>query len=198
MPLQYVFSESQRSPSADPLVMWVRRQQRCLPCARRLLTPLPFAQFNGGPGCSSMEGCFSESGPYTVEEYSSPVTLKQNPWSWNRVSNNLCVLVSRLRSFLSPLLSPSPLLSSLLALRSPFLSSAQARTNRGAHQPQTLLCAASLRPPLALATLTATRARGATTPTRPPPRTTSRRCSPSTPRTRRCRSRTCTSPASRM
>lgn len=65
----YVYSASLNAPATDPLVVW----------------------FNGGPGCSSMEGLFSESGLYHVQEYSSPVSLYQNPFSWNNISNNLFI-----------------------------------------------------------------------------------------------------------
>lgn len=41
---------------------------------------------NGGPGCSSLGGMFTELGPFVVGE-SSSVTL--NPFSWNRVANVL-------------------------------------------------------------------------------------------------------------
>ena len=59
--------ESLNAPSTDPLVIW----------------------FNGGPGCSSLEGAFSESGLYHIEEFVSPPTLKVNPWSWTNVTNSL-------------------------------------------------------------------------------------------------------------
>ena len=49
------------------------------------------AWFNGGPGCSSMEGALSESGLYRIDQFSSPPTLSQNPWSWGNISNNLFI-----------------------------------------------------------------------------------------------------------
>ena len=69
--------------------------------------PPIFCRFNGGPGCSSMEGAFSESGPYHVTQFSNPPTLEVNPWSWNNETNNLCVSSSvcalpRARSSLPP------------------------------------------------------------------------------------------------
>lgn len=65
----YIYTESLNTPATDPVVLW----------------------FNGGPGCSSLEGLFSESGLYHVQEFSSPVTLYQNPWSWGNFSNNLFI-----------------------------------------------------------------------------------------------------------
>jgi len=42
----------------------------------------------GGPGCASEVALFFENGPYTIND---DLTLKQNPYSWNRVSNLLYV-----------------------------------------------------------------------------------------------------------
>ncbi|KAF0697753.1 Aste57867_11585 [Aphanomyces stellatus] len=58
----YWFVESQSSPEDDPLVMWL----------------------NGGPGCSSLGGFFTELGPFVVE---SDLTVKLNPYAWNRKAN---------------------------------------------------------------------------------------------------------------
>lgn len=60
--LHYLFIESQRNPSTDPLVLWL----------------------NGGPGCSSLLGWAQEHGPAMMEE-DSVFTL--NPYSWNKVAN---------------------------------------------------------------------------------------------------------------
>ena len=66
--LHYVYSDAiGADPSTAPLVVW----------------------FNGGPGCSSMEGLLSEAGPYHVQQFSSPPTLAFNPFTWNNASNNL-------------------------------------------------------------------------------------------------------------
>jgi len=58
----YWFVESQRSPSRDPVLLWL----------------------NGGPGCSSMDGLLEENGPFSVLENG---TLLDNPFSWNKIAN---------------------------------------------------------------------------------------------------------------
>ena len=57
--LHYVFIGSQDKDS-DPVVLW----------------------FNGGPGCSSLEGLFQEHGPCVIKD-DSPEMI-QNPFSWNQ------------------------------------------------------------------------------------------------------------------
>ena len=63
----YVFSESLTGKAGDPVVAW----------------------FNGGPGCSSLEGAFEESGLYHVQQFTNPPKIALNPFSWNNVSHNL-------------------------------------------------------------------------------------------------------------
>jgi serine carboxypeptidase-like clade 1 len=63
--LHYIFIESTRSPKNDPVVMWL----------------------NGGPGCSSLEGLFSELGPYHITP--GTTELYANPYTWNNISNLL-------------------------------------------------------------------------------------------------------------
>lgn len=63
--LHYWFVESQSSPTEDPLVLW----------------------FNGGPGCSSMEGMLREHGPFTIQDDGKNLTY--NPYSWNLAANVL-------------------------------------------------------------------------------------------------------------
>lgn len=63
--LHYWFVESQSNPQTDPLVLWL----------------------NGGPGCSSMGGLFTELGPFSVNDDSK--TLKLNDYSWNKMANIL-------------------------------------------------------------------------------------------------------------
>lgn len=59
----YWLVESQSDPENDPLVLWL----------------------NGGPGCSSLGGLFTELGPFKVNDDSK--TLKLNEFSWNKVAN---------------------------------------------------------------------------------------------------------------
>lgn len=61
----YWFVESQSNPSKDPVLLWL----------------------NGGPGCSSLGGLFTELGPFSVDDDGQ--TLKLNPYSWNKVANVL-------------------------------------------------------------------------------------------------------------
>ncbi|XP_013784600.1 lysosomal protective protein-like [Limulus polyphemus] len=61
--LHYWFVESQKSPTDDPVVLWM----------------------NGGPGCSSLDGLLNELGPFHVKEDGK--TLYDNPYSWNKVAN---------------------------------------------------------------------------------------------------------------
>lgn len=65
--LHYLFYASQGTPSTDPVVAW----------------------YNGGPGCSSLEGGFQESGPYWTT--TGGTTLQKNEYSWNLFANNLFI-----------------------------------------------------------------------------------------------------------
>lgn len=60
--MYYVYTESQRSPSKDPLVLWL----------------------TGGPGCSSVSAFFTEQGMIGFDAQGLP---KTNPHSWNKVVN---------------------------------------------------------------------------------------------------------------
>ncbi|KAJ3498382.1 hypothetical protein NLG97_g1159 [Lecanicillium saksenae] len=63
--LFFWFFESRNNPAKDPVVLWL----------------------NGGPGCSSMAGLFTELGPATIPNYDQkPV---RNDYSWN---NNASVI----------------------------------------------------------------------------------------------------------
>jgi cathepsin A (carboxypeptidase C) len=61
----YWFVESQKDPQNDPLILWL----------------------NGGPGCSSMGGFWTEHGPYRVLKDGK--TLIEDPYSWNSLANVL-------------------------------------------------------------------------------------------------------------
>lgn len=58
----YWHVESENSPSTDPLIFW----------------------FNGGPGCSSMGGFFTELGPFLVDKN---LSLQVNPGRWTTFAN---------------------------------------------------------------------------------------------------------------
>ncbi|KAK6049400.1 serine carboxypeptidase, partial [Cooperia oncophora] len=61
--LHYWFVESQNDPTSDPLIFW----------------------FNGGPGCSSLDGLLNEMGPYVAN--ADGKSLRENPYSWNKMAS---------------------------------------------------------------------------------------------------------------
>ncbi|XP_064102182.1 lysosomal protective protein-like isoform X2 [Macrobrachium nipponense] len=63
--LHYWFTESSNNPKDDPVMLWM----------------------NGGPGCSSLLGLFTELGPYRIDLDGK--TLVENVNSWNTVANML-------------------------------------------------------------------------------------------------------------
>lgn len=63
--LFYMFVESQRSPSTDPLMIWL----------------------TGGPGCSSMFAMFTEHGPFTLNFTANGTGLLVNPYTWTTEAN---------------------------------------------------------------------------------------------------------------
>ncbi|GAQ91793.1 serine carboxypeptidase [Klebsormidium nitens] len=68
--LFYYFVESERSPTDDPLVLWL----------------------NGGPGCSSFDGFVYEHGPFKFHPdngIDELPTLKLNKYSWSKVANTI-------------------------------------------------------------------------------------------------------------
>lgn len=71
------FVESQNDPSNDPLIFW----------------------FNGGPGCSSLDGLLNEMGPYVANEDGK--TLRENEYAWNKVDDPFILPYSSSTEFLS-------------------------------------------------------------------------------------------------
>lgn len=65
--LHYWFVESESNPSTDPVVLW----------------------FNGGPGCSSLDGFFYEHGPFEIA--SDYKTLVEREYRWNSIANMLYI-----------------------------------------------------------------------------------------------------------
>ncbi|CAJ0959782.1 unnamed protein product, partial [Mesorhabditis belari] len=61
--LHYWFVESQNDPVKDPVIFW----------------------FNGGPGCSSLDGLLNEMGPYVANLDGK--TLRKNEYSWNKLAS---------------------------------------------------------------------------------------------------------------
>jgi len=64
----YWLTKAVENPDTAPLILW----------------------YNGGPGCSSMGGLFTENGPFRVSSDASSVTLDQTA-SWNQFANMLFV-----------------------------------------------------------------------------------------------------------
>ncbi|RHY29256.1 hypothetical protein DYB32_005301 [Aphanomyces invadans] len=58
----YWLVEAEHNPETAPLALWL----------------------NGGPGCSSLIGFFTENGPFVV---ASDLSVKRNPYAWNRHMN---------------------------------------------------------------------------------------------------------------
>ncbi|CAD6197731.1 unnamed protein product [Caenorhabditis auriculariae] len=61
--LHYWFVEAQNDPKNAPLIFW----------------------FNGGPGCSSLDGLLNEMGPYVANLDGK--TLRKNEYSWNKLAS---------------------------------------------------------------------------------------------------------------
>ncbi|OQR86764.1 serine protease family S10, partial [Achlya hypogyna] len=76
----YWHVEAEENPSTAPLVLWL----------------------NGGPGCSSLIGFFTELGPFAVN---SDLTLKRNPYAWNRKVNMVFLESPAGVGFSAPLLN---------------------------------------------------------------------------------------------
>lgn len=65
--LHYWFVESESSPETAPTVLW----------------------FNGGPGCSSLDGFIYEHGPFEVSDDFKTLSLRE--YRWNRIVNMLYI-----------------------------------------------------------------------------------------------------------
>mmetsp|Transcript_6525 Transcript_6525/g.10489 ORF Transcript_6525/g.10489 Transcript_6525/m.10489 type:complete len:363 (+) Transcript_6525:42-1130(+) len=63
--LHYIFVESQGDKDADPILIWL----------------------NGGPGCSSLLGFFTEHGPFLTDG----TTFEENEHAWNKRANVLYI-----------------------------------------------------------------------------------------------------------
>lgn len=63
--MHYWLLQSQSNPATDPIVLWL----------------------NGGPGCSSMIGLFTENGPFRVTNINT--TISENVYAWNKIANVL-------------------------------------------------------------------------------------------------------------
>jgi hypothetical protein len=97
MNMHYVFIESERSPSTDPLIVWSATHTSCSTFARLPHAP---SRYNGGPGASSLFGLFVELGPLLLNDLSlaDPLynatgipQLVRNPWGWSSIANLLVV-----------------------------------------------------------------------------------------------------------
>ena len=64
--LFYWYHEAASSPETKPWLLWL----------------------NGGPGCSSLGGMFTELGPFVVD---ASMNVSLNPWSWNKIANVIFV-----------------------------------------------------------------------------------------------------------
>ncbi|KDO31612.1 hypothetical protein SPRG_03532 [Saprolegnia parasitica CBS 223.65] len=78
----YWLVESENDPANDPLVLWL----------------------NGGPGCSSLAGLFTELGPFVVE---GDLSVVRNTYAWNRKANLLFLESPAGVGFSQPLLNAS-------------------------------------------------------------------------------------------
>ena len=70
--LYFLLFDSRSNPSVDPLLIWI----------------------NGGPGCSSMIGAFTENGPYNLKynkTYDPKFKFEKNEYSWNQKANVLYI-----------------------------------------------------------------------------------------------------------
>lgn len=80
----YWLVESKNDPENDPLIFWWKYSLKNLHNI--------YYRYAGGPGCSSLEGFFSESGPYLAN---NDGTLRENPHSWIKVVFKIRLLSNR-------------------------------------------------------------------------------------------------------
>ncbi|KAF0698233.1 Aste57867_11137 [Aphanomyces stellatus] len=89
----YWLVESVSNPSLDPLILWL----------------------NGGPGCSSLGGgLFTEMGPFVVQ---NNLSVKRNPYAWNRQANIVYLDSPAGVGFSQPLLNASDYVDDVTAGR---------------------------------------------------------------------------------
>lgn len=91
--MHYIFIESERDPSSDP----VRRHPYRSRCFELVLLQV-LVWSNGGPGAASEFGLFTELGPYELSEASLRTreynatgvpSLFRNPYAWSQVASIL-------------------------------------------------------------------------------------------------------------
>ncbi|RHY14507.1 hypothetical protein DYB25_004264 [Aphanomyces astaci] len=78
----YWLVEAETNPDTAPIALWL----------------------NGGPGCSSLVGFFTENGPFVV---ASDLSVKRNPYAWNRHMNMVYLDSPAGVGFSKPLLNAS-------------------------------------------------------------------------------------------
>ena len=61
----YWFVECENNPENAPVILWL----------------------NGGPGCSSLDGLFTEHGPFRLDTISKPFALQYFNYTWSKLAN---------------------------------------------------------------------------------------------------------------
>nr|AIG55831.1 secreted protein [Achlya hypogyna] len=88
----YWLVEAEENSARAPLVLWL----------------------NGGPGCSSISGMFTENGPFVVQ---SDLSVRRNPYAWNRHANVLYLESPAGVGFSSPVLDKAEYTDAITAAR---------------------------------------------------------------------------------